>query len=50
VEVDPTNPDYKHSWKPMLVDIDPFTIAANGNRLYIASWQGIRVIDVNTLE
>jgi SdrD B-like domain len=50
VEVDPTNSDYKRSWKPVLTDIDPFTIAANGNRLYIASWQGIRVIDVNTLE
>ncbi len=50
VEVDPTNPDYKHSWKPALTGIDPFTIAANGTLLYVANWQGIRVIDVDTLE
>lgn len=50
VEVDPTNPDYKRSWRPVLSGVDAFALAASGSSLYLGNWQGIRVIDVNNLE
>jgi hypothetical protein len=49
VQVDPTNPDIKHSWTPVLTGIGAFNLASHDNLLYIATWRGIQMIDVNAL-
>jgi hypothetical protein len=49
VQVDPNNPDRKHSWAPVLTGIGAFNLASHNNLLYMATWQGIQVIDASML-
>ena len=49
VQVDPNNPDMKHSWTPVMTGIGAFNLASHDNLLYIATWRGIQVIDASLL-
>lgn len=48
-EVDPSNPDRNHSWAPVLTGVSAFNLFGKGDYLFIASWEGLRVVDAKQL-
>ncbi len=47
--VDPSNPDRNHSWAPVLTGISAFNLFGKGDYLYIASWDGLQVVNAKQL-